>query len=59
MKAFVELVAPAVPLCEIRADKHRMLAVMEGRGTGVMENKGKGVGIRALKPKISSFLTAV
>lgn len=55
----MELVAPAVPLCEIRADKHRMLAVTEGRGTGVMENKGKGVGIRALKPKISSFLTAV
>lgn len=34
--------APAVPLCEIRADKHRMLAVMEGRGEGELENEGKG-----------------
>lgn len=42
MKAFVEPVAPAVPLCDIRADKHRMLAVMEGRGAGVLENEGKG-----------------
>lgn len=41
MKAFVEPAAPAVPLCEIRADKHRMPAVMEGRGAGVLENEGK------------------
>lgn len=42
MKALVEPVAPAVPLREIRADKHRMLAVMEGRGGGGWRMRGRG-----------------
>lgn len=38
----MELVAPAVPLCEIRADKHRMLAVMEGGGLESWRIRGRG-----------------
>lgn len=57
-KAFVEWVARAFPLCEIWADKDRMLVVIEGgRGAEAMEVKRQA--IWALKPEISSFLRAL